>query len=68
MVLFPLIRYAGELIRVTPDTAADLVGKGEAVLVEGELTTPPLPVSPPAEPDDEPTDDTPKRSHKKKAL
>ena len=47
----PVILYDGRPCRVTPDTAADLVGRGLAVLVEGSLAAP-LPPDP--EPDPEP--------------
>ena len=32
-----IIEYHGKILQVTPDTAADLVHRGEARLIEGEL-------------------------------
>ena len=36
----PVIRYQGREVMVTPDTAAELVGSGEAELVKGTLPKP----------------------------
>lgn len=36
----PVIKYDGREVQVTPDTAADLVGRGLAELVEGVLPDP----------------------------
>ena len=49
MAMNPVILYDGRECRVTPDTAADLVGRGLAVLVEGSLPAP-LPPDPEPEP------------------
>lgn len=46
--MYPAIRYDGVTVRVTPDTAADLVGRGLAQLVEGELPAPPIPSATPS--------------------
>jgi len=45
----PVILYDGRRCQVTPDTATDLVGRGLAVLVEGDLPAPlaPVPELPP---------------------
>lgn len=57
----PRIRYFGAVVQVTPDTAADLVGRGLAELVEGEIVPPQPSVSLVVDVPTDSVEDTPAR-------